>query len=86
MLGLPTLAIGAAKSNRSILTNAFNPASLGIAVAAFAGAEARFVDPRTMAELPIGRVEPDKDGRWTVPTPPSLEDWLLIVQRDADGA
>ena len=33
----PTLAIGAAKSDRSILTKAFNPGSLGIAVAALAG-------------------------------------------------
>ena len=34
---MPTLAIGAAKADRSILTKAFNPGSLGIAVAALAG-------------------------------------------------
>lgn len=34
---MPTLAIGAAKSDRSILTKAFNPGSLGIAVVALAG-------------------------------------------------
>src|SRR5690606_29325359 len=34
---MPTLAIGAAKSDRSILTKAFNPGSLGVAVAALAG-------------------------------------------------
>ncbi|MGB6058325.1 MAG: DoxX-like family protein [Microthrixaceae bacterium] len=34
---MPTLAIGAAKSDRSILTRAFNPGSLGTAVVALAG-------------------------------------------------
>jgi hypothetical protein len=34
---MPTLAIGAAASDRSILTRAFNPGSLGIAVVALAG-------------------------------------------------
>lgn len=34
---MPTLAIGAATANRSILTRAFNPASLGFAVVALAG-------------------------------------------------
>lgn len=34
---MPTLALGAAKSDRSILTRAFNPGSLGIAVVALAG-------------------------------------------------
>jgi hypothetical protein len=34
---MPTLAIGAAKANRSILTRAFNPASLGVAVVALGG-------------------------------------------------
>ncbi len=34
---MPTLAIGAARANRSILTKAFNPASLGVAVVALGG-------------------------------------------------
>jgi hypothetical protein len=34
---MPTLAIGAAKADRAILTKAFNPASLGAAVVALAG-------------------------------------------------
>jgi hypothetical protein len=34
---MPTLAVGAAKADRSILTKAFNPASLGVAVVALAG-------------------------------------------------
>ncbi len=37
LAAMPILAIGAAKSDRSILTKAFNPASLGLAVAALAG-------------------------------------------------
>jgi DoxX-like family len=37
LAAMPTLAIGAAKADRSILTKAFNPASLGLAVAALAG-------------------------------------------------
>ena len=41
---------------------------------------ARFVDPRTAASRPIGRVAPDAAGSWTPPDPPSLEDWLLIVE------
>lgn len=37
LAAMPTLAIGAAKADRTILTKAFNPASLGLAVASLAG-------------------------------------------------
>ena len=53
---------------------------LAIDVAALTEAEARFVDPRTMEEHPIGPVEPGADGRWRVPAPPSMEDWLLVIE------
>jgi hypothetical protein len=37
LAAMPTLALGTAKADRSILTRAFNPASLGMAVAGLAG-------------------------------------------------
>ena len=38
LAAMPTLAIGSATTDRSVLTKAFNPGSLGIAVMALAGA------------------------------------------------
>jgi hypothetical protein len=43
---------------------------------------ARFIDPRTTRDYPIGPVEPDSDGVWRPPTPPSREDWLLVVESE----
>jgi hypothetical protein len=56
---MPTLAIGAAKADRSILTNAFNPASLGIAVAALAGVALATTDGRPSGRRPL-RHAPDR--------------------------
>jgi hypothetical protein len=45
---------------------------------------ARFVDPSTMAEHPVGPVQPDADGTWRPPEPPTYADWLLIVEPEGD--
>jgi hypothetical protein len=53
LAAMPTLAIGAAKADRSILTNAFNPASLGIAVAALAVVALATTDGRPSGRRPL---------------------------------
>lgn len=55
---MPTLAVGAAKGDRTILTNAFNPASLGIAVAALGGIAITTTDGRPNGRRPL-RQAPD---------------------------
>jgi len=50
---MPALALGAAKADRSILTNAFNPASLGLAVAALAGVALATTDGRPSGRRPL---------------------------------
>jgi len=59
MAAMPTLAIGAAKSDRSILTKAFNPGSLGIAVAALAGVALATREGRPSGRRPL-RTAPDR--------------------------
>jgi hypothetical protein len=59
LAAMPTLAIGAAKADRSILTSAFNPASLGIAVAALAGVALATTDGRPSGRRPL-RHAPDR--------------------------
>ncbi|MCC5952989.1 MAG: DoxX-like family protein [Acidimicrobiia bacterium] len=59
MAAMPTLAIGAATSDRSILTKAFNPGSLGIAVAALAGVALATRDGRPSGRRPL-RTAPDR--------------------------
>lgn len=56
---MPTLAIGAARSDRSILTKAFNPGSLGIAVAALAGVALATREGRPSGRRPL-RHAPDR--------------------------
>lgn len=58
MAAMPTLAVGAAKSDRSILTKAFNPGSLGIAVTALAGVALATWDGRPSGRRPL-RNAPD---------------------------
>jgi hypothetical protein len=36
-------------------------------------------DPRTGQEYPLGPVQPDPDGRWSIPPQPEFSDWLLIL-------
>ncbi|MGF1597584.1 MAG: hypothetical protein ACFCVK_11755 [Acidimicrobiales bacterium] len=59
MAAMPTLAIGAAKSDRSILTKAFNPGSLGIAVAALARVALATREGRPIGRRPL-RTAPDR--------------------------
>ena len=44
------------------------------------GGRARFIDPASMEEQAIGRVEPAADGTWQPPEPPTYADWLLLVE------
>lgn len=37
-------------------------------------------DPRTGAEHPLGIVQPDDSGAWTIPMQPELTDWVLVLQ------
>jgi hypothetical protein len=41
---------------------------------------ARFVNPSTAQEFPLGAVAPDADGNWLVPQQPELRDWLLVLE------
>ena len=38
-------------------------------------------DPRTGAEHPLGAVQPDAAGAWTIPMQPELTDWVLVLER-----
>jgi hypothetical protein len=58
LAAMPTLAVGAARSDRSILSRAFNPGSLGIAVAALAGVALVTRDGRPSGRRPL-RAAPD---------------------------
>ena len=44
--------------------------------------QARWFDPRTGAEQPIGAVEPDVARKWQAPTSPTAEDWVLALRRE----
>ena len=41
---------------------------------------ASFFNPRTGAEIEIGLVKSDADGKWPVPRMPSMEDWILVLE------
>ena len=56
---MPTLAAGAAKADRSLLTRAFNPGSLGIAVAALGGVALATRTGRPSGRRPL-RHAPDR--------------------------
>jgi DoxX-like family len=56
---MPALVIDAAKADRSILTNAFNPVSLGIAVSALAAVALTTTDGRPSGRRPLRRA-PDQ--------------------------
>jgi hypothetical protein len=59
LAAMPTLAIGAAKADRTILTNAFNPASLGLAGAALASVALVTTEGRPSGRRPLRRA-PDR--------------------------
>ena len=44
-----------------------------------AGYKASFVDPKTGDVKPLGAITADKQGRWRVPLPGPMQDWLLIL-------
>jgi len=48
-------------------------------------ASAHWVDPRTTEDRLIGSVTPDTTGRWAVPPTPTMEDWLLVLERATPG-
>ncbi len=58
MAAMPALAIGTAKADRSMLTKAFNPGSLGIAVVGLAGVALATTDGRPSGRRPL-RTAPD---------------------------
>jgi hypothetical protein len=39
-----------------------------------------YLNPRTGAEIALGGVTPEPDGGWTVPTKPTMEDWVLVLE------
>jgi hypothetical protein len=43
--------------------------------------QAYYWDPRTGQEYPLGTVQPDADGSWTIPMEPELFDWVLVLQK-----
>jgi hypothetical protein len=42
-----------------------------------------FWDPRTGQEFPLGIVQPDANGSWTIPMEPELFDWVLVLKKKA---
>jgi hypothetical protein len=42
---------------------------------------ASFFDPRTGADIEVGPVKPDADGFWRVPSKPTMDDWVLLLER-----
>jgi hypothetical protein len=41
---------------------------------------AKFINPRTGADVDVGPVQPGPDGTWPIPRKPSREDWLLALE------
>ncbi len=37
-------------------------------------------NPSTGEETPLGKVVPDKNGDWQIPTPPVFRDWILVME------
>ena len=46
---------------------------------------ALFFNPKNGQEIPVGPVEAGSEGTWSVPTPPVMQDWVLVLKR-ADGS
>jgi hypothetical protein len=42
--------------------------------------KALFWDPRTAEEYPIGIITPNEKNQWRVPTLPTFDDWILILE------
>jgi hypothetical protein len=41
---------------------------------------AKYINPRTGADVEVGPVKPDADGTWKVARKPSREDWVLVIE------
>jgi hypothetical protein len=42
-------------------------------------------DPRRAVEYSIGPVVSDSSGRWQIPFEPTLQDWVLVLERDTNA-
>lgn len=42
--------------------------------------QAYFFNPRTGEDRPVGPVTPDADSAWPVPSRPTMEDWVLVLE------
>jgi hypothetical protein len=42
--------------------------------------QAKFINPRTGADVEIGPVDPDAEGLWRHPRKPSREDWIMVLE------
>ena len=58
----------------------WSPPSHVLGIEPNAGYQASFVDPKTGRVRPLGAITPDADGRWRVPLPGPMQDWLLILE------
>ena len=47
---------------------------------------ATFIDPRTGADKDAGPVTPDEDGKWRVPSKPTMDDWVLVLEDKSRSA
>ena len=64
---MPALAFGAGTGDRRVLTKAFNPASLGIAVVALGTIALLTTERRTQRRSPAPRAAPAATGGWGAP-------------------
>jgi hypothetical protein len=44
--------------------------------------KAFFFNPRDGQEHPLGTIQPDNAGSWTLPNCPTMEDWLLVLESE----
>jgi hypothetical protein len=42
--------------------------------------QARYFDPRTGTEHPLGEVRGDADGAWTLPSTPQMKDYVVVLE------
>jgi len=47
--------------------------------------KAHFWDPRTAKKYPIGIISPNANNQWRVPTLPTFDDWILILEATEDS-
>jgi hypothetical protein len=56
-----------------------------IAIEADTSYRAFLFNPRNGRETDLGRVQPDEAGQWAVPTKPTREDMVLVLERDGSA-